>query len=74
MGRLASEPSLRVDRWIDLSTERVEYAEESAGKGSRALLHAARLLRDPDRYQAQFGGRAYDLQQAKPTASDEREA
>jgi hypothetical protein len=29
--------------------------------GTRRLLHAARLLRQPDRYIAEFGQKAYDI-------------
>jgi hypothetical protein len=36
-------------------------AEEHSGKVGRKLLHAARLLRDPERYRAQFGEAAYEI-------------
>jgi SAM-dependent methyltransferase len=52
---------LRVDECIDVGTEWGEWAEEQAGKGSRQLLHASRLLRAPDRYVAEFGQAAYDI-------------
>ena len=52
---------LRVDERIELTTEWGEWAEEQSGKGGRRLLHAARLLRDPERYAAQFGRAAYEL-------------
>ncbi len=49
---------LRVDDRIDLDGEWGEWADErSAG---RHLLRASRLLRDPDRYIAQFGQAAYE--------------
>lgn len=52
---------LVVDKRIDLTTEWGEFADEQSGKGSRQLLHAARLLRDPGRYRDQFGDAAYDI-------------
>ena len=48
--------------------DRVEYgggwggrAEETTGAGIRRLLHAARLLRDPERYAGRFGPVAYRI-------------
>jgi hypothetical protein len=32
-----------------------------AGALGRSRLHAARLLRDPERYRAQFGEAAYEI-------------
>lgn len=52
---------LVVDECIELATEWGEWAEEQSGKGGRSLLHAARLVRDPERYAAQFGRPAYEL-------------
>jgi SAM-dependent methyltransferase len=52
---------LHVDRCIVLGTEWGEYGQEHSGKGGRKLLHAARLLRDPDRYVAAFGRTAYEI-------------
>lgn len=52
---------LRIDDCIELGTEWGEFAEEKGGKGSRQLLHAARLLRDPERYASQYGKAAYDI-------------
>lgn len=52
---------LHVDERIDVGTEWGEWSEEEAGKGGRQLLHAARVLRAPDRYVAQFGQAAYDI-------------
>jgi SAM-dependent methyltransferase len=50
---------LRIDDRIDLGGEWGEWADErSAG---RHLLRASRLLRDPDRYIAQFGHAAYQI-------------
>jgi SAM-dependent methyltransferase len=52
---------LQVHECIDVATEWGEWTEEQAGKGSRQLLHASRLLRAPERYVAQFGQAAYDI-------------
>ncbi len=49
-----------VDR-IDLRSEWAERSEEEHNRGTRKLLHAARLLRAPDRFVAEFGQRAYDV-------------
>ena len=51
----------RVEQWIELGSEWGEWAEERADQGTRRLLHAARLLRAPERYIAQFGQAAYDV-------------
>ncbi|MEX0800060.1 MAG: class I SAM-dependent methyltransferase [Dehalococcoidia bacterium] len=56
-----SAAGLRVDERIDLAGDWEERAEEEGGRGGRRLLHAARLLRDPDRYIARFGRAAYDI-------------
>jgi SAM-dependent methyltransferase len=52
---------LRVEQCIELGSEWGEWFEERAGHGTKRLLRAARLLRDPERYRAQFGPMAYDL-------------
>jgi ubiquinone/menaquinone biosynthesis C-methylase UbiE len=46
---------------LDLGSEFGEYAAEHGGEPGHRLLHAARLLRDPERYIAQFGQTAYDI-------------
>jgi SAM-dependent methyltransferase len=46
---------------IDLSSEPAERAQEERGEPGRRLLHAARLLRDPERYIARFGRPNYDI-------------
>ena len=46
---------------IDLAGEWGEWSQEHEGAGGRALLHLARLLRDPERYRAEFGDAAYDV-------------
>lgn len=52
---------LRIEERIILGTEWGEYGEERSGKGNRNLLHAARLLREPDRYIERFGRENYDI-------------
>jgi SAM-dependent methyltransferase len=52
---------LSIHRRIVLGTEWGEYDQEHAGKPGRKLLHAGRLLRDPDRYIARFGQANYDI-------------
>jgi SAM-dependent methyltransferase len=56
-----SAAGLRVDDCIDLGSEWGEWAEEQSGEAGRRLLHASRLLRDPQRYIAQFGQTAYEI-------------
>ena len=46
---------------LDLGSEFGEYSAEHSGEPGRRLLHAARLLRAPERYVAQFGRAAYDI-------------
>ncbi len=46
---------LRIQKRIIIGTEFGEWAEETSGKATRQLLHAARLLRAPDRYIEKFG-------------------
>jgi SAM-dependent methyltransferase len=50
-----------IDRQIDFGGEWGEFAQERRGDGGRQLVHAARLLRDPERYIAQFGRRNYEI-------------
>ena len=56
-----AQAGFRVEQWIELGSEWGERAEERADQGTRHLLHAARLLRAPERYVAQFGQAAYDI-------------
>ena len=51
----------QIDECIELTSEGGEHAQEERGEPSRRLLHAARLLRAPERYIAQFGQTAYDI-------------
>lgn len=46
---------------IDLSSEWGEWSQEQAGRPAQALLHLARLLREPERYRTEFGDAAYDV-------------
>ena len=52
---------LQIEKCIELGSEWGEYAEERTGIAGRMLLHAARLLRAPDRYIKQFGKDNYDI-------------
>jgi SAM-dependent methyltransferase len=52
---------LRIDRRVVLGSEWGEYYHEHMPDRSRHLLHAARLLRDPERYIARFGKQNYDI-------------
>jgi len=52
---------LVVERRVVLGTEWGEYDQEHTGKPARNLLHAARLLRDPERYVQRFGQANYDI-------------
>lgn len=52
---------LVVDASLDIGSEWGELAEEESGQGGRALLRAARLQREPDRYRSAFGDAAYDV-------------
>ncbi|MDP9180777.1 MAG: class I SAM-dependent methyltransferase [Chloroflexota bacterium] len=51
----------QIDERIELTSEGGERAQEETGEPGRRLLHAARLLRDPQRYIAKFGRSAYDI-------------
>ncbi len=52
---------LRTDGCVVLGSEWGEHNWEHAPERCRHLLHAARLLRDPERYIALFGKRNYDI-------------
>ncbi len=51
----------QIDECIELTSEWGEYAQEETGEPGRRLVHAARLLRDPERYIAKFGQAAYAI-------------
>jgi SAM-dependent methyltransferase len=55
---------LRIDRCVELGSEWGEYYHEHVPARTRHLLHAARLLRDRDRYTARFGRQNYDIKLA----------
>jgi hypothetical protein len=55
-----AQAGLHIETCLELGSESGEWAEEQSGGGTRRLQHAARLLRAPERYQAQFGQRAYN--------------
>ena len=59
-----SGAGLVIDRRVILGTEWGEYASERAANPGRHLQHAARLIRDPGRYIAQFGQENYDIKLA----------
>ncbi len=46
---------------IELKSEGGEFAQEDRGEPGRRLLHAARLLREPERYIARFGQANYGI-------------
>jgi SAM-dependent methyltransferase len=52
---------LEVVDTLDLAAEWGEWSQEQEGAAGRALLHLARLLREPERYRAEFGEAAYDV-------------
>ena len=52
---------LLVQQRLELGSQRGEVGEERAGRAGRALLHAARLRRDPERYRSRYGQAAYDI-------------
>jgi hypothetical protein len=54
----------KVEDCIVLGRERGEFFEETSGKAGRLLLHAGRLLRDPDRYIDRFGLPNYETKLA----------
>jgi SAM-dependent methyltransferase len=57
----AAAVGLSVRDRTDFTSEWGEHAQEQRGAGGRRLLHAARLLRDPDRYVAEFGAASYQV-------------
>ena len=52
---------LQIEECIVLGGEGGEYSQEQSGEPGRRLLHAARLLREPERYIARFGQANYDI-------------
>jgi hypothetical protein len=56
-----NDAGLRIDHCVILGPQWGEYAQEQAPQPGRHLLHAARLVRDPDRYITRFGKENYDI-------------
>jgi SAM-dependent methyltransferase len=56
-----SAAGFEVEEFIELGSEIGERIEEDTREASRRLIHTARLLREPERYVAEFGQRAYDI-------------
>ncbi len=52
---------LRLDERVDIGTEWGEYAQETNGGPARKMLHAARLLRDWDRWVERYGEAACQI-------------
>ena len=52
---------LEVVEQVVVDSQWEEFAEETAGRAGRRLLHLARLLRDPERYIRDFGQTNYDI-------------
>ena len=57
----ATAGGLLVDECLVLGSEGGEWGEERSGAAGRRLVHAARLLRDPDRYITRFGRTNYGI-------------
>jgi SAM-dependent methyltransferase len=62
--RAIETAGLTIRKRIELGSDWGEWAQETSGLPGRRLLHAARLLRDPDRYAQAYGRAAYDLKLA----------
>jgi SAM-dependent methyltransferase len=60
MAAAIARAGLAVRERVDFMGEWGEYAQEQRGEPARRLVHASRLLRDPDRYVAEFGREHYD--------------
>ena len=52
---------LAIDHTYVLGSEWGEYEQEHTGKPAAKLLHAARLLREPQRYIDKYGAQNYDI-------------
>lgn len=59
--RAIDAAGLHVDDRIDVASEWKEWSEEHEPRAARHLLHAARLLRNPQRFIDRFGEAAYQL-------------
>jgi ubiquinone/menaquinone biosynthesis C-methylase UbiE len=52
---------LVAEQALEMGSEWGEFSHEQTGEPGRRLLHAARLMREPQRYVAKFGQTAYDI-------------
>ncbi|MBV9171895.1 MAG: class I SAM-dependent methyltransferase [Chloroflexi bacterium] len=59
--RSIAPSGLQLVERVDFGSEWGEYAQERSGAGGRRLMHAARLLRQPQRYIDEFGEDAYRI-------------
>ena len=62
--RAITAAGLRIHKTIELGSEWGEVAQETSGFPGRRLLHAARLIRNPERYINAFGQSAYEIKLA----------
>ena len=63
--RCVVEGGLRIESRDEIRSEWREYLEETGpGRTSRQLLHAARLIREPDRFVKQLGRTGYETELA----------
>jgi SAM-dependent methyltransferase len=56
-----NKAGLHIDRRVVLGSEWGEYYQEHVPERSGHLLHASRLLREPERYIKRFGKQNYDI-------------
>ncbi len=59
--RAADRVGLHVEDRTDFTSEWGEHGQEQRGAPGRRLVHAARLLRAPDRYIEEFGAANYEI-------------
>jgi SAM-dependent methyltransferase len=57
----ATGAGFEIERKIELRGEFGEYYQEATGQPARRVVHAARMLRDPQHYIERFGQANYDL-------------
>jgi SAM-dependent methyltransferase len=58
---LATAAGFEIEACTEFAGQWGEFAQEQRGEPGRHLVHAARLLRDPERYIAQFGRANYEI-------------
>lgn len=61
MEAAAAAAGLEIEEADEFGGEWGEYAQEKNGGPGRRLVHASRLLRDPERYIEKFGRENYDI-------------